>query len=94
MSEHSQSPTSRRDFLKVSAVAGTALATNLSQLANVHAAGDDIIKVGLIGCGGRGSGAVDNVLHAAKGVEIIAIGDYFKDPVDRLRRRTIPRPCG
>ena len=55
----------RREFLKTSTVAaaGTALAANLGMLANVHAAGSDTIKVGLIGCGGRGSGAADNVLQ-------------------------------
>ncbi len=39
----------RRDFLKTTAVAGTALAANLSLLSNVHAEGTDTIKVGLIG---------------------------------------------
>jgi myo-inositol 2-dehydrogenase / D-chiro-inositol 1-dehydrogenase len=71
----SDSNNSRRDFLKASALAatGTLLATG-----GVHAAGSDAIKVGVVGCGGRGSGAADNVLHSARGVEIIAIGDYFK----------------
>ena len=71
---------SRRQFLKVSglAAAGTVLATG-----GVHAAGSDTIKVGLIGCGGRGSGAAADVLRSAKGVEIIALGDYFKQDEDR-----------
>jgi predicted dehydrogenase len=78
--------TDRRDFLKTTSVAaGTALAANLGLLSNVHAAGSDEIRVGLIGCGGRGSGAVDNVLHAAPNVKIVAIGDVFKAPVERLR---------
>ena len=73
-----ESPQSRRDFLKSSTVAaGAALATSLIP-SNVHAAGDDTIKVGLIGCGGRGTGAVDNVLHAAKNVQIVAIADVFQ----------------
>ena len=54
--------TTRRDFLKSSAVAGGALAVDLSLLANVHAQGSDTIRVGLIGCGGRGSGAVEQCL--------------------------------
>ena len=47
---------SRRDFLKTStlAAAGAALTTSMIP-SNVHAAGDDVIKVGLIGCGGRGT---------------------------------------
>jgi predicted dehydrogenase len=79
-------PSSRRDFLKTTVAAGAALAANLSMLSNVHAAGSDVIKVGLIGCGGRGSGASDNVLHSASNVEIMAIGDVFQFRVDGLRR--------
>ena len=79
----------RRDFLKTTAVAGTALAANLSLLSNVHAEGGDTIKVGLIGCGGRGNGAADNVLHAAKNVQIVAIGDVFKFRTDDTRKRLL-----
>src|SRR5262249_22032915 len=49
----------------------------------------DVIKVGLIGCGGRGSGAADNVLHSAPNVQIVAIGDVFKYRVDGLRSRLL-----
>ena len=47
---------SRREFLKKSAaaVAGTALASGLSVARSAHAAGSDVIKIALIGCGGRG----------------------------------------
>jgi predicted dehydrogenase len=85
----SEQNTSRREFLKTAAVTGGALAANLSLLSNVHAAGNDVIKVGLIGCGGRGSGAADNVLHSAPNVQIVAIGDVFKFRVDGLRHRLI-----
>src|SRR5262245_14222761 len=76
----------RRDFLKTSTVAaaGAALST-LAFAPNVHAAGSDTIKVGIIGCGGRGSGAAENVLQAAPNVEVVAIGDAFKFRVDGLR---------
>jgi len=68
----------RRDFLKAgTAVAGAALATTLLP-SGVHAAGSDEIRVGIIGCGGRGRGAGDNVLHAAKGVTIVALADAFE----------------
>ena len=73
----------RRDFLKASAaVAGVAASVNF---AGAFAAGNDTIKVGLIGCGGRGTGAVHNLLEAesiisqAPKVEIVAVGDAFKD---------------
>jgi predicted dehydrogenase len=66
------------------AAAGAALST-LALAPPVHAAGSDTIKVGIIGCGGRGSGAAENVLQAAPNVEIVAIGDVFKFKVDGLR---------
>src|SRR5262245_32916127 len=86
MKSHGQPGTSRREFLKTTAVAGTALAANLSLLSNVHAAGSDTIKVGVIGCGGRGSGAADDVMHAAPNVQIVAIGDVFEFRVRGLRQ--------
>ncbi len=70
------SPT-RRDFLGAAAAAG--VAAGLSWVpGNAHAAGDDAIKVGLIGCGGRGSQAGENVLASAPNVKIVAIGDVFE----------------
>src|SRR5262245_48796830 len=66
--QHSEGGHSRRDFLKTTAAA--AAVTTLSLAPSVHAAGSDVIKVGIIGCGGRGRGAGENVLQAAKGVEI------------------------
>src|ERR671939_322658 len=82
---------SRRDFLKTTAAAGAALTTTLLPAGGVHAAGSDLIRVGLIGCGGRGTGAAENVLRAARGVAVVALGDVFKDNgrgggVDHCRR--------
>lgn len=77
--------TSRRDFLKSTAAAGAALAV----AQGAYAAGSDTIKVGLVGCGGRGSGAAENVLHSSKGVEIVAIGDVFKFRADGCRKRLL-----
>ncbi len=45
------------------------------------------IRVGVIGCGGRGSGAVRNVFEAANGVKIVALGDVFTDRVNDLREK-------
>jgi myo-inositol 2-dehydrogenase / D-chiro-inositol 1-dehydrogenase len=78
---------SRRDFLKTSAVAAGAVAAAQLSLPAVHAAGSDVIKVGLIGCGGRGNGAAEDVLRAAKGVTIHALGDVFQFQVDGARNR-------
>jgi len=77
---------SRRDFMKVTAAAGTLAAAGL-RAPGVHAAGSDEIRVGLIGCGGRGTGAVANVMDSAKGVRLIAVGDAFADRVEGARKR-------
>ncbi len=75
-------PTSRRDFLSAStaSLAGASLLTGLTPA--VHAAGGDEIKVGLIGCGGRGTGAASQALNADSNVKLTAMGDMFPD---RLR---------
>lgn len=75
----------RRDFLKTSAaVGGVALAGTFA--AGAYAGGNDTIKVGLIGCGGRGRGAIRDILNAEEKingdnpkVEIVAVGDVFKN---------------
>ena len=76
---------SRRDFLKASAVAASAAAATSLFPSGVFAGGTDAIKVGLIGCGGRGSGAADNVMHSAPNVEIIALADAFEDRLNGCR---------
>lgn len=70
-------PTSRRHFLQTSAALATG--TVLASAANVHAAGGDVLRVGLIGCGGRGTGAAAQALNADKNVKLIAMGDVFAD---------------
>jgi predicted dehydrogenase len=76
----------RRDFLKTTtAAAGAALTAGLLS-GGAHAAGSDAIKVGIIGCGGRGSGAGHDVLRAAKGVTIVALGDVFVDNLNGCRK--------
>ena len=83
------SSVTRRDFIKTSGVVavGAALGTNFA-----YAAGSDEIKVGVIGFGGRGSGAAMNVLNAAPGVRVVAVADAFKDRVtaslERLKKQT------
>src|SRR5262249_55826881 len=79
--QYSPNDSSRRTFLKTSAasVAGAALASQLGMLPQVHAAGSDILKVGLIGCGGRGTGAAGQALNADPNVQLVAVGDAFSD---------------
>lgn len=71
----------RRDFLRTTASAAVT-ASVAGRLGMAHAAGSDEIRVGLIGAGGRGTGALRNVLDAAPGVRVVAIGDVFQDQID------------
>jgi len=66
---------SRRAFLK----AGAAVAGTLAAAPLVHAGGDDLLRVGLIGCGGRGTGAAAQALNADKNVKLTAMADAFDD---------------
>jgi predicted dehydrogenase len=68
---------SRRTFLKGTTAAAAGL--TLSSLArSAHAAGSDKIKVALIGCGGRGSGAIRNCLDADPAIHVVAVADAFE----------------
>jgi len=79
---------SRRDFIKSSVpiLSGLGAASLLSGTNRIFAAGSDKIRIGLIGCGGRGTYDTGNCLNCAEGVELVAMGDLFKDRVDRCRR--------
>jgi myo-inositol 2-dehydrogenase / D-chiro-inositol 1-dehydrogenase len=80
-------PVTRRDFLRTSArVTAAATAFGALDLArSAHAAGDDIIKVGMIGCGGRNTGAALQALTADKGVHLVAMCDILMDRVQGKR---------
>lgn len=69
---------SRRTFLMHTAAAAT-VATQLDLMSTAHAAGSDTLKVGLVGCGGRGTGAAEQALTADPNVKLVAVGDAFKD---------------
>src|SRR3974377_231087 len=75
---------SRRDFLKTSTIAAAA-ATGLGAFSNVHAAGSDTIKVGLVGCGGRGRGAAAQQMRSAPNIKLYAMGDMFQDNLDHAK---------
>jgi predicted dehydrogenase len=83
---------SRRDFIKTSAaVVGTTLAANLISIPGAYAAGSDEIRIGLVGCGGRGTGAVENAFNSAQGVKLVAMGDVFKDRLDESRAQLMKK---
>ena len=45
------------------------------------------LKVGMVGCGGRGTGALGNLLDAADNIKVVALGDVFPDQIERVRKR-------
>ena len=69
---------SRRLFVKSSAMS-TAAASVLMTAGRVHASENNTLKVGLIGCGGRGRGALVNTLQADPDTELVAVGDAFRE---------------
>jgi len=81
---------SRRGFLQSSvSMAGAGVALNWMPVANVHAGGTDLIRVGLIGCGsprgGRGRGAAENCVLAGPNVRLVAMADLFADHLEFTR---------
>jgi len=75
--------TSRRDFLTYSAAA---LAASGLAAGGVHAAGNDTIKIGLIGAGGRGTGAAADALQADSNIKLTAMCDLFEDRLEVSRK--------
>ncbi len=76
--------TSRRSFLYAAAAAATAQSLQRSLLAGrlPQGQGTDEIKVGLVGCGGRGSGAIAQALSTKGMTRLVAVGDMFGDRLD------------
>ena len=86
MSNASDSVSSRRDFLKASssAVVGGALVSKLGFPAVVSAApNSDKLRIGLIGCGGRGNGAAANALNSDSNSVLHAMGDIYATAIQR-----------
>ena len=77
---------SRRDFLKKSALLGAVTASGLSLSRQVHAAGSDEIRFGVIGCGGRGMGASVNAMEAMPCTKLVAMGELFPDRAENARK--------
>jgi len=74
----------RREFAKASALASFAV---LSAKAAGAAKSKEALKIGLIGCGGRGSGAVQDSLNGNDNVKIVALADVFEDRLKALREK-------
>jgi myo-inositol 2-dehydrogenase / D-chiro-inositol 1-dehydrogenase len=89
-SSNTPSGASRRSFLRTGSVltggallASGAGAQSLSRLVGMaHPGADETLRVGLIGCGGRGTGAASNALRADPNVKLVAMGDAFPDMLE------------
>ncbi|MBP8260120.1 MAG: Gfo/Idh/MocA family oxidoreductase [Verrucomicrobia bacterium] len=84
--------TSRRGFLRTSAaLAGTAWIGALDPARMAHAAGSSTLKLGLIGCGGRGTGAAGDALASDAGAELWAVADVFPEPIEACINSLAPK---
>ncbi len=74
-------PATRRDFMKHSALlgAGAVIGSELAIARSAYAQGSEMLKVGLVGCGGRGTGAAAQTLTADANTQLVAMADAFQD---------------
>ncbi len=86
-----QSKTSRRAFLKTgtqltaasAAAAGVLGTPSLGLARSAHPAGSDTVRIGLVGCGGRGTNAAQQAMNTESNVQLVAVGDAFQNRVDQ-----------
>lgn len=71
----------RRTFLMNTSAAVSGIAA-LPIAAHANLAGSETLKVGLVGCGGRGTGAAEQALTADEGVQLVAMADAFADQIE------------
>lgn len=72
----------RRDFIKTgTAIAGTAMLSSVPN-SDLFAAGSDVIKIALIGCGGRGTGATFDAFASGQNIKLVAMADAFQDNLE------------
>jgi predicted dehydrogenase len=96
--ESSSAGTNRREFLKSSSLAavGAGVLGGFGSLSGAFAAGDDTIKVGLIGCGGRGSEAAVQACSTPGNVKLVAMGDAFpwmlEDSANKIKNALGEKP--
>src|SRR3982751_6588372 len=80
----------RRDFVKQgSLLAGGLAAAPLLSRANYFSGADDTIKVALVGCGGRGTGAASQALSTKQNVKLVAMCDAFRDNLDNCYKALV-----
>ena len=82
----------RRDFVKTTTMTASGLLLgSLPLSSSAYAAGSDMIKVALVGCGGRGTGAAFNALAAGSDVKLVAMADVFEDRLQESYSRLSQR---
>src|SRR5262245_59639799 len=74
----------RRDFVKGGSAVGAATLAGCStapaEIPMVHVAGQEpTLRIALVGCGGRGTGAAENCMNSSENVQLVAMGDMFQD---------------
>jgi len=84
MSKATKKNTSRREFLKNTGRIAATSAIAAGIVPRIYAAGNNTIKVALVGCGGRGTGAASQALRARNGpIKLVALGDVFENRLNR-----------
>mgnify|MGYP001243178567 CR=1 FL=1 len=83
--DSTQAALSRREFIASAAVSTAALASMHGIARAAWAGGGETIHVGVIGCGGRGTGAAINALEADPATRIVALADLFPDRLESSR---------
>ena len=79
MKQNESTDCTRRSFLGKSLAVGAASAFTIIKPELVRGAGKERLRAGLVGCGGRGTGAAADLLSADPNVELVAMGDIFED---------------
>lgn len=74
---------SRRDFIKKSALISGGVLTQPFVLPGAFAAPDNHLKLAVIGCGGRGTGAVFQAFETGQPIKLVAMADAFRDRLDK-----------
>jgi predicted dehydrogenase len=81
MNNQNQKP--RRDFLKTSAILAGGMMIQPFSIPGAYASGTDEIKLAVIGCGGRGTGAVFQAFETGYNIKLVAMADAFRDRIDK-----------
>ena len=91
MTDSTSNPLTRRTFVRAAALTSAALGAGVSLPTKLHAfttqrrESSDVIRIGLVGCGGRGTGAARDALRGSERVELVALGDLVPDRLESCR---------